>query len=188
MGKKRIIVGISGASGFRYGIETLRILSKYDIETHLVVTRGAEATCQLETTWKKEDLLAYVDEYHCITDLSASIASGSFKTLGMIIAPCSMSSLASIANGLTNNLLTRAADVVLKERRRLVLIARETPLSMVHLRNMQYVTEMGGIIYPPVPGLYQNPRTVDDIIYNSIARSLDLFGLDVSNIKRWGES
>jgi 4-hydroxy-3-polyprenylbenzoate decarboxylase len=188
MSTRRIIVGISGASGFQYGMKVLQLLNDTDIEIHLVVTKGAEVTRALETDYERQDVIALADSVHSITNLAAPISSGSFQTLGMIIAPCSVNTLGSIANGLTNNLLTRAADVVLKERRRLVLMLRETPLHSGHIRNMQAVNEMGGIIFPPVPALYQRPKTVDDIIHHSAARALDLFGLNVPGLPRWGEN
>lgn len=184
--KRRIIVGISGASGFQYGVKALQLLRPMEIEVHLVVSKGAQMTRQLETSTSLEELEALADVVHPINNLGASISSGSFQTLGMLVAPCSMHSLAAIAHCLSNNLLTRAADVVLKERRRLVLLARETPLNLGHLRNMQAVTEMGGIIFPPVPALYQRPQSVDDIITHSVSRALDLFGLDVPGLPRWG--
>lgn len=184
--KRRIIVGISGASGFQYGVKALQLLRPMDIEVHLVVSKGAQMTRQLETSTSLEELEALADVVHPINNLGASISSGSFQTLGMLVAPCSMHSLAAIAHCLSDNLLTRAADVVLKERRRLVLLARETPLNLGHLRNMQAVTEMGGIIFPPVPALYQRPQSVDDIITHSVSRALDLFGLDVPGLPRWG--
>lgn len=184
---RRIIVGISGASGFQYGVKALELLRGQDLEVHLVVTKGAEKTCELETDYQLDEVMALADVVHPIGNLGASISSGSFKTLGMIVAPCSMRSLGSIAHCLTDNLLTRAADVVLKERRRLVLLARETPLNLGHIRNMQAVTEMGGIIFPPVPALYQRPQTADEIITHSVSRALDLFDIDVKNIPRWGE-
>lgn len=184
---RRIIVGISGASGFQYGVKALELLRGQDLEVHLVVTKGAEKTCELETDYQLDEVMALADVVHPIGNLGASISSGSFKTLGMIVAPCSMRSLGSIAHCLTDNLLTRAADVVLKERRRLVLLARETPLNLGHIRNMQVVTEMGGIIFPPVPALYQRPQTADEIITHSVSRALDLFDIDVKNIPRWGE-
>jgi 4-hydroxy-3-polyprenylbenzoate decarboxylase len=186
MNKKRIIVGISGASGFQYGIKALQLLrDQKNIEIHLILTKSAEITRSIESHWKHNDVCKLADKVHHINDLSASISSGSFKTNGMLVAPCSMNSLASIATGLTNNLLTRAANVILKERRRLVLMVRETPLNMAHLRNMQYITEMGGIIYPPVPTFYQNPNSINDIVHYSVARSLDLFDINVSSINRW---
>ena len=184
---RRIIVGISGASGFQYGVKALELLRGQDLEVHLVVTKGAEKTCKLETDYQLDEVMALADVVHPIGNLGASISSGSFKTLGMIVAPCSMRSLGSIAHCLTDNLLTRAAAVVLKERRRLVLLARETPLNLGHIRNMQVVTEMGGIIFPPLPALYQRPQTTDEIITHSVSRALDLFDIDVKNIPRWGE-
>ncbi|MXP60124.1 UbiX family flavin prenyltransferase [Candidatus Pantoea communis] len=187
MSRRRIIVGISGASGFQYGMKALQLLRDQDVEVHLVVTKGAEVTRSMETQWQRQDVVDLADEVHSISNLGASISSGSFKTLGMLVAPCSMNSLASIAHGLTSNLLTRAADVILKERRRLVLMVRETPLNLAHIRNMQSVTEMGGIIYPPVPAFYQQPQSVDEMVHHSVARALDLFDLDVGNLKRWGE-
>lgn len=188
MTTRRIIVGISGASGFQYGVKALELLKAQDVEVHLVVSAGAEKTCALETDYKMEEVIALADVVHECKNLGASISSGSFKTLGMLVAPCSMRSLAAIAHCLTDNLLTRAADVVLKERRQLVLMARETPLNLGHLRNMQQVTEMGGIIFPPVPALYQRPQTPDDIITHSVGRALDLFGLEVNTLPRWGDS
>jgi flavin prenyltransferase len=185
--RRRIIVGISGASGFQYGMKALQLLRDQDVEVHLVVTKGAEVTRSMETDWQRQEITDLADEVHSISNLGASISSGSFKTLGMLIAPCSMNSLASIAHGLTGNLLTRAADVILKERRRLVLMVRETPLNLVHIRNMAAVTEMGGIVYPPVPAFYQKPQSVDEMVHHSVARALDLFDLDVGNLKRWGE-
>jgi len=185
--RRRIIVGISGASGFQYGMKALQLLRDQDVEVHLVVTKGAEVTRSMETDWQRQEITDLADEVHSISNLGASISSGSFKTLGMLIAPCSMNSLASIAHGLTGNLLTRAADVILKERRQLVLMVRETPLNLVHIRNMAAVTEMGGIVYPPVPAFYQKPQSVDEMVHHSVARALDLFDLDVGNLKRWGE-
>ncbi|HFN1157603.1 UbiX family flavin prenyltransferase [Klebsiella pneumoniae] len=187
MTTQRIIVGISGASGFQYGVKALELLRGQGLEVHLVVSKGAEKTCELETDYRLDDVLAMANVVHSIGNLGAAISSGSFKTLGMLVAPCSMRSLGSIAHSLTDNLLTRAADVVLKERRRLVLMVRETPLNLSHIRNMQSVTEMGGILFPPVPALYQRPQTLDEIITHSVTRALDLFGLDVRAIPRWGE-
>lgn len=183
----RIIIGISGASGFQYGVKALELLQPLPLEIHLVVSKGAEKTCVLETDYRLDEVMAMADVVHPIGHLGASIASGSFKTLGMLVAPCSMRTLGAIAHCLTDNLLTRAADVVLKERRRLVLLARETPLNLGHIRNMAAATEMGGILFPPVPALYQRPQTADDIITHSVSRALDLFDIDVENIPRWGE-
>ncbi|MCK3656284.1 aromatic acid decarboxylase [Pasteurellaceae bacterium Macca] len=185
MATERIIIGISGASGFQYGYKALELLKPLaHIETHLVISKGAQLTRQYETDISEADLLALADVVHPIENLGASIASGSFKTRGMLIAPCSMRTLASVAHGFSDNLLTRAADVILKERRRLVLMVRETPLHLTHLDNMRKVTEMGGIIFPPVPALYHQPQSVDEIITHSTARALDLFDIDL-NIKRW---
>ena len=183
----RIIIGISGASGFQYGVKALELMQPLPLEVHLVVSKGAEKTCVLETDYRLDEVMAMADVVHPIGHLGASIASGSFKTLGMLVAPCSMRTLGAIAHCLTDNLLTRAADVVLKERRRLVLLARETPLNLGHIRNMAATTEMGGILFPPVPALYQRPQTADDIITHSVSRALDLFDIDVENIPRWGE-
>lgn len=183
--KNRIIIGISGASGFQYGYKALELLKPFDhIETHLVISKGASLTREYETNYRKEELLSLADVVHPIHNLAASIASGSFKTLGMLIAPCSMRTLASVANALSDNLLTRAADVTLKERRRLVLMVREAPLNLAHLDNMRKVTEMGGIIFPPVPAFYQQPKNIDEVVTHSVVRALDLFGLDI-NMPRW---
>lgn len=187
MNAQRMIIGISGASGFQYGVKALELLQGKGLEVHLVISKGAEKTCALETDYRLADVLALADVVHPIGNLAAAISSGSFHTLGMLVTPCSMRTLAAIAHCLTDNLLTRAADVVLKERRRLVLLARETPLNLGHLRNMQAVTEMGGIIFPPVPAWYQRPQSLDDIITHSVTRALDLFGLAVNDIPRWGE-
>lgn len=187
MTQRRIIVGISGATGFQYGVKALELLRPMDVEVHLVVSKGAEMTRSMETEYTRADVEGLADVVHPINNIGASIASGSFQTLGMLVVPCSMRSLSAIANNMADNLLTRAADVVLKERKRLVLMARETPLNMGHLRNMQWVTEMGGIIFPPVPALYQKPKSIDDIITHSVGRALDLFGLEVPKLPRWGD-
>lgn len=187
MTQRRIIVGISGATGFQYGVKALELLRPMDVEVHLVVSKGAEMTRSMETEYTRADVEGLADVVHSINHIGASIASGSFQTLGMLVVPCSMRSLSAIANNMADNLLTRAADVVLKERKRLVLMARETPLNMGHLRNMQWVTEMGGIIFPPVPALYQKPKSINDIITHSVGRALDLFGLEVPKLPRWGD-
>ena len=187
MKPRRIIVGISGASGFQYGLKALQLLSGMDLETHLVISKGAELTRSLETGISREEVLALADVTHPIDALGAAISSGSFSTLGMLVAPCSMRSLAAIAHNLSDNLLTRAADVVLKERRRLVLMVRETPLNLGHLRNMALVTEMGGIVFPPVPAMYQRPASLDEVVTHSVGRALDLFGLELPQLPRWGE-
>lgn len=185
MTKQRIIVGISGASGFQYGFKALSLLKQLEnIETHLVMSKGAELTRQYETDISEQALFELADVVHPIYNLGASIASGSFKTLGMLIAPCSMRTLASVAHGFSDSLLTRVADVVLKERRKLVLMVRETPLHLTHLDNMRKVTEMGGIIFPPVPALYHQPKSVDEIVTHSVSRALDMFDLGI-DMPRW---
>lgn len=183
----RLIIGISGSSGIIYGIRLLQILHNLPIETHLVVSKTSQLTRAYETDMSAAELKSLADVYHPCTDMAASIASGSFKTLGMIIAPCSMKSLSEIAHGTSSNLLTRAADVVLKERRRLVLMPRETPLHLGHLNNMVSVTQMGGIICPPVPAFYTKPQSIEDIIEDTVGRVLDLFDIECGLVKRWGE-
>lgn len=185
--RKRLIIGISGASGIVYGVRALEALRLVDVETHLVMTRAAQVTLAHELSLKVADIQALADVVHRSEDIAASISSGSFQTIGMIVAPCSIRSLSEIASGVTSNLLTRAADVVLKERRRLVLMVRETPLHLGHLRSMVQVTEMGAIIVPPVPAFYAQPQTVDDIVNHSVGRVLDLFGIDSDLVRRWGE-
>jgi flavin prenyltransferase len=186
--RPRLIVGISGASGVVYGARLLALLKDLPVETHLVVSRTAEMTLALETDLKPADLRARADVVHAIGDLAAPISSGSFQTLGMIIAPCSIRSMSEIATGVTTTLLTRAADVVLKERRRLVLAVRETPLHTGHLRTMTALSEMGAVIAPPVPALYAKPRSIEEMIDHSLGRLLDLFGLDSGTVHRWGET
>lgn len=183
--RARMVVGISGASGFVYGARLLELLRALDVETHLVITRAAQLTMTHETDLKLADVIACADHHHRADDVAASIASGSFRTLGMIVAPCSMKTLAEIALGTSSGLLTRAADVTLKERRPLVLLARETPLTLAHLRNMQAVTEMGGIIAPPVPAFYARPASLAQMIDHTLGRVLDLFGLDAGTAPRW---
>lgn len=185
--KKRIIVGISGASGIIYGIELLKSLRELEIETHLVISKAGEITRAYETELSSQELKQLADFYYHTDNLAAPIASGSFKTMGMIVAPCSMRSLAEIAQSASSNLLTRAADVVLKERRKLVLLVREFPLNAGHLKNMLAVTEMGGIIAPPVPAFYTKPKTLEDLVVQTIGRTLDLFDIETYNFPRWGE-
>jgi flavin prenyltransferase len=184
--RPRLIVGISGASGVIYGARLLELLQKLPVETHLVVSRSAEVALALETDLKPADLRTRADVVHTIGDMAAPISSGSFKTLGMIVTPCSIRSMSEIATGVTTTLLTRAADVVLKERRRLVLAVRETPLHAGHLRTMTALAEMGAVIAPPVPAFYAKPRTLDEMIDHSLGRLLDLFGLDSGTVRRWG--
>ena len=183
----RLIIGISGSSGIIYGIRLLQVLRNLPIETHLVVSKAGQLTRAYETDMSAAELKALADVYHPYTDITASIASGSFKTLGMIVAPCSMKSLSEIAHGTSSNLLTRAADVVLKERRKLVLLPRETPLHLGHLNNMVSVTQMGGIICPPVPAFYTKPQSIEDIVDDTVGRVLDLFDIECGLVKRWGE-
>ncbi|HUC73133.1 MAG TPA: UbiX family flavin prenyltransferase [Stellaceae bacterium] len=183
----RIIVGISGASGAIYGARLLELLRPLAVETHLVVSRTAEVALALETDLKPAALHARADVVHGIGDMAASISSGSFKTIGMVVAPCSIRSMSEIASGVTTTLLTRAADVVLKERRRLVLLVRETPLHTGHLRTMTALSEMGAVIAPPVPAFYAKPATIAEMIDHTLGRVLDLFGLDSGTVRRWGE-
>lgn len=184
--RPRLIVGISGASGIVYGVRLLEALRRLEVEAHLVMTKAAQITLAHEMNLKVADVHALADVVHGAENIAASISSGSFHTMGMIVAPCSIRSLSEIATGVTSNLLTRAADVVLKERRRLVLMVRETPLHLGHLRSMTQVTEMGAIVVPPVPAFYSRPETVDDIVNHSVGRVLDLFGLESSLVRRWG--
>lgn len=183
--KNRLIIGISGASGVIYGVRLLEALKSLPVETHLVMTRTAEVTLAHETDLKVAAVRALADVAHGVDDLAAAVSSGSFRTMGMIVAPCSMRSLGEIAAGISSNLLTRAADVVLKERRKLVLLVRETPLHAIHLRNMATLAEMGAIIAPPVPAFYNRPKTLDDVIDHTVGRVLDLFDLDTGKVKRW---
>jgi 4-hydroxy-3-polyprenylbenzoate decarboxylase len=185
---RRIIVGISGASGAIYGVRLLELLRPTGIETHLVISRTAQITLAQETGRSVAAVQALAHTCHAQQDLAASISSGSFRTLGMIVAPCSIRSLAEIATGVTASLLTRAADVVLKERRRLVLMVRETPLHLGHLRQMTGVTEAGAIIYPPVPAFYARPADLAQMVDHTLGRVLDLFDIDVGAAPRWGEN
>ena len=183
----RLIVGISGASGITYGVRLLEILRALPVETHLVMTKAAEVTLAHETGRKVADVQALAHRAHAIADIAAPIASGSFRAMGMIVAPCSIRSMSEIAHGTTSTLLTRAADVTLKERRPLVLMVRETPLHLGHLRSMTALAEMGAIIAPPVPAFYAEPATLADMVDHTLGRLLDLFGLEVPTLKRWGE-
>jgi 4-hydroxy-3-polyprenylbenzoate decarboxylase len=186
MATRRIIVGISGASGIIYGVRMLEALRSTGLETHLVITRSAQVTLGHELSLKVAELQALAHVNYRNEDIGASISSGSFETLGMIVAPCSIRSLSEIATGVTSSLLTRAADVVLKERRRLVLMVRETPLHLGHLRAMTQVTEMGAIVMPPVPAFYDKPESIDDIVNHTVGRVLDLFAIANSLVRRWG--
>ena len=181
-----MIVGITGASGAIYGVKILEVLSKLGIETHLIITRTGLKNLEIETNCNKVELISMASHVYDEDDLSASLASGSFKVDGMVVAPCSMKTLSGIANSYDNNLLVRAADVMLKERRRLVLLVRETPLHEGHLRLMIKVTRMGGIVMPPVPAFYHHPKTIEDLIHQTIGKVLDLFSVDAKLFKRWG--
>jgi 4-hydroxy-3-polyprenylbenzoate decarboxylase len=183
----RLIVGISGASGVIYGIRMLEALLGLPVESHLVVSKSAEMTIAYETDLKPADVKALADVVYPAGDIGASISSGSFQTLGMVVAPCSVRSMSEIAAGVTSTLLTRAADVTLKERRRLVLMLRETPLHAGHIQSMLRVTEMGAIVAPPVPAFYTRPDSVEAIVNQTVGRVLDLFGIESGLPKRWGE-
>jgi len=185
--KKRLVIGITGASGAVYGIRMLQLLSQVDEwESHLVISSSGLMTATHELEMDRAQIEGLADVVHNVRDIGASIASGSFQCNGMVIAPCSMRTLAAVAHGLSDNLITRAADVMLKERRRLVLVARETPLNLAHLRNMVAVTELGAIVAPPVPAFYNQPTAIDDIVNHTVARILDLFEVEHSGLlQRW---
>ena len=183
--RERLIVGITGASGVIYGIRLLEILKDMAVETHLVMSRSAEVTVAHETDWKIADIRALADRSYKQEDIGAAISSGSFVTLGMIIAPCSIRSASEIATGVTSTLLTRAADVVLKERRKLLLMVRESPLHLGHLRTLAALSEMGAVVAPPVPAFYANPESLDDMIAHTLGRAMDQFGLDTGTVHRW---
>ncbi len=185
MSRDRLIVGITGATGVVYGVRLLEILRELGIESHLVMTRPAALTIGYELGREPAAVRALADVVHPLHDVGASIASGAFRSLGMVVAPCSMRTLAAIAQGLSDNLLTRAADVVLKERRRLVLLVRETPLSLVHLRNMVAVTEAGAIVMPPLPAFYARPASLEEMVDHTLGRVLDLFGIENGLAPRW---
>lgn len=186
--RRRLIVGISGASGVVYGVRLLQLLRNAGVETHLVMSKTAEITFAYETDLKIGDVRALAHTAHSIDDMASSISSGSFRTMGMVVAPCSMRSMSEIASGVTTTLLTRAADVTLKERRRLILMVRETPLHTGHLRTMTALSEMGAIIAPPVPAFYAKPDNIEDMIDHTVGRVLDLFDIDVGVVQRWGET
>jgi 4-hydroxy-3-polyprenylbenzoate decarboxylase len=181
----RIVVGLAGSSGPIYGIRTLEVLKQAGVETHLVVSDGAKVTIPLESRWTVEQVKALATQVHDNHNLAASISSGSFLTDGMIVAPCSMKTLAGIAHSYSDDLLVRAADVTLKERRKLVLVPRETPLHLGHLHNMLRVTEMGAIVLPPVPAFYHGPKTIDDLIDQTVGKILDQFRVEHSLFRRW---
>ena len=186
MSKQKLIVGISGASGIIYGIRMLEALRASNVETHLVMSKSAELTLSYESDLRADDVKALADHWYPVKDVGAAVSSGSFPTTGMVIAPCSVRTMSEIATGVTSSLLTRAADVVLKERRKLVLMVRETPFHTGHLRTMTALSEMGAIIAPPLPAMYTRPESVDDIINHSVGRVLDLFELENDLVNRWG--
>ena len=186
-GEDRLIVGVSGASGIVFGIQALRALKTLGVESHLVASKAAEMTLGYETDMSIRDFRGLADHVYKMPDVGAPIASGSFRTRGMLIAPCSVRTMSEIATGVTSSLLTRAADVVLKERRRLVLMVRETPFHLGHIRTMDTLTEMGAVICPPLPAFYAKPKTIEDLVDQSVGRALDLFCLDWEATRRWGE-
>lgn len=186
MPDKRLIIAITGATGAVYGVRLLQVLQETPgIETHLLVSDAGVLNLHQELDMGRKEVGALAHVVHNVRDVGASIASGSFQSEGMIVAPCSMKTLAAIAHGFSDNLITRAADVVLKERRRLVLMVRETPFNLAHLRNMTAVTEMGGIIFPPLPGFYQRPQSVAEMVDHTVGRALDLFGIAHALTPRW---
>jgi len=182
---QRLVVGISGASGVIYGIRVLELLRDKGIETHLVMSKSAEMTLAYETDLKPKDVRALASVNHSVADIGASISSGSFPTMGMLVAPCSMKTMSEIATGVTSSLLSRAADVVLKEKRKLVLAVRETPLHGNHLRAMASLSDIGAVIAPIVPAFYTRPKTLDDVVNHTCGRLLDQFGIDTKAVKRW---
>ena len=183
---KRLIVGISGATGAIYGIRLLEVLSQSNMETHLVITEAAEKTISMETSWKLDQVRALAHVSYPMKEVGADIASGSFQSEGMVVIPCSIKSLSAIANSFNVNLLIRAADVAIKEKRRLVLVVRETPLHKGHLNLMMNLADMGVIILPPIPAFYHHPKTIDDLINHTVGKVLDLFGINHRLFERWG--
>jgi 4-hydroxy-3-polyprenylbenzoate decarboxylase len=182
----RVIIGISGASGAIYGIRLLQVLSTIkDVETHLVISGAGEMTIHHETDWEIEDVKKLASYYYNVSDIGATLSSGSFKRNGMIIAPCSMKTLSALSNSYTDNLITRAGDVTLKEKCKLVLLVRETPLHLGHIENMKKITEMGAIVMPPVPAFYHKPSTLQDVIDHTIGKVLDIFGIEHDLFQRW---
>ena len=183
---RKLIVAITGATGVIYGVRLLQALRELpDVESHLLISEAGVLNLHQELALNRKDVEALADVVHNVRDIGASIASGSFQSDGMVVAPCSMRTLAAVAHGLSDNLITRAADVVLKERRRLVLMVRETPFNLAHLRNMTAVTEMGGIIFPPLPGFYHKPQSIQDMVDHTVGRVLDLFSLPHQLTPRW---
>ncbi|MFD2204136.1 UbiX family flavin prenyltransferase [Kiloniella antarctica] len=188
MTKERIIIGISGASGITYGIRLLQILKNMPIETHLIMSKSAEITLAYESDLKVSDVKNIADVSHNINDIAACLSSGSYKTLGMIVAPCSIRTMSEISTGVTSSLLTRAADVILKERRKLVLMVRETPLHTGHLRTLVNLSEMGAIIAPPVPAFYAKPNNLEEMVDYTLGRVLDIFDIEIAGMNRWDEN
>lgn len=184
---RRMVVGISGASGAVYGVRLLETLRKVDVETHLVISRSGKRTIAEETNLKLEDVRSLAHVYYPSDDIGAAISSGSFRTMGMVVAPCSIRSLSEIAYGNTTSLLTRSVDVALKERRKVVLMVRETPLRIAHLKAMQLAAEDGALIMPPVPAFYTRPESLDEIIDHTVGRVLDYFDIETDLVRRWGE-
>lgn len=185
---KRLIVGISGATGAIYGIRLLEVLAKSNVDTHLVITEAAQNTILMETDWKVEKVKSLAKVTYDIQDIGANIASGSFESEGMVVIPCSIKSLSGITNSFNVNLLIRAADVAIKEKRRLVLVVRETPLHKGHLTLMMNLADMGVIILPPIPAFYHHPKTIDDLVNHTVGKVLDLFGIDHHLFERWGSA
>jgi len=183
--RRRLVVGISGASGVIYGVRLLRLLRDLEVESHLVVSRSAQVTLAQETQMRLADLQALADVNYPNTDIGAAISSGSFRVDGMIVAPCSIKTLSEVATGCTGSLLSRAADVMLKERRRLVLMVRETPLHAGHIRSLAAVTDAGAIVYPPVPAFYARPETLEQMVDHTLGRVLDLFDIESRSVRRW---
>ena len=182
---QRLVIAITGATGAVYGVRLLQHLRDIGVETHLVISDAAVLTLHQETGLQRKEVEALAHVVHKQNNIGASIASGSFQADGMVIAPCSMKTLAAVAHGLSDNLVARAADVMLKERRRLILMVRETPFNLAHLRNMTAVTEMGGIVFPPLPSFYHQPRTIDEMVDHTVARVIDLFGISHNLAPRW---
>lgn len=184
---RRLVIGVTGASGAVYARRALEALRETDVETHLILSKASEMTIRYELDQSAADFAALADCRYAIGDVGAPVSSGSFKTLGMLIAPCSVKTMSEIATGVTGTLLSRAADVVLKEKRKLVLMVRETPFHLGHLRTMTKLAEMGAVITPPLPAFYAEPQSVDDLVDQSVGRALDLFGIETPLVKRWGE-
>lgn len=188
MGDKRIIIGITGGSGAIYGVRLLERLKELEVETHLIISDWGVKTMRIETSYNLDDVKNLADVNYDKDNLAASISSGSFPVEGMIIAPCSMKTLAGIATGMSSELITRSADVILKERKKLILLTRESPLNLIHIRNMETATLAGASIFPPVPAFYNKPQTIDDFVDHTVGRVLDQFGLTPNWVKRWGSS